>query len=143
MHMEPTPEASVEIGIPAGESGLDFAPLEDGAEVRLQTFGQGGTHIIIGVRCRGFGSRAFVSAVLRNPEGGIEVLEPPPARPQLLYCGEENVCDLVPYLVHASGIARGDEERHGLEVELSVTVENEASVKAEGMRRIVLSTADL
>ena len=97
---------------------------------------------MVGVRCTGFGNRAFVSATLRNDTTGVEVAEPPPARPQLLYC-EAGVCDLVPYLVHASGIAPTDAEKDGLQVRLTVTVTSEDGVSAEGAREVVLSTADL
>jgi hypothetical protein len=134
---------AVELGVPGGEDGLDFMPLEDGAELRLQTFGQGGTHLIVAVRSLGFGSRAFVSAKLRNLQSGVEVEEPEPARPQLLFCGTEGFCDLVPYLVHASGLTETDEEKDGLEVELSADVRTEAGAGARGSRRVVLSTADL
>jgi hypothetical protein len=137
--------ASVELGVPGGDDGLDFVPLEDGAELRLQTFGQGGTHVLTAVRCIGFGRRAFVSASLRNLDTGLEVTEPAPARPQLLYCsgGDEGSCDLVPYLVHASGLTETDQERDGLRVELRAHVRNEAGADAEGSREVVLSTADL
>ena len=134
---------AVELGVPGGEDGLDFMPLEDGAELRLQTFGQGGTHLIVAVRSHGFGSRAFVSAKLRNLQSGAEVEEPAPARPQLLFCGPEGFCDLVPYLVHASGLTESDEEKDGLEVELSAEVRTEAGVGAQDFRQVVLSTADL
>ena len=134
--------ATVELGVPDGADGLGFLPLADGAVLKLQTFGQGGTHVMVGVRCTGFGNRAFVSATLRNDTTGVEVAEPPPARPQLLYC-EAGVCDLVPYLVHASGIAPTDAEKDGLQVRLTVTVTSEDGVSAEGTREVVLSTADL
>ncbi|MDF3071039.1 MAG: hypothetical protein K0R38_6640 [Polyangiaceae bacterium] len=133
----------VEVGVPGGEGGLDFFPLEDGAELRLQTFGQGGTHLLVGVRCTGFGSRAFVSATLRNLSTGVEVREPPPASPQLLYCTEAEVCELVPYLVHASGLTEEPEERDGLRVLLTASVESREGAKAEASREVVLSTADL
>jgi hypothetical protein len=140
----PALEKSVELGVPAGSAELDFAPLADGEELRLQTFGQGGTHVLVGVRCTGFGNRAFVSATLRNLNSGVEVEEPEPARPQLLYCAEEeDVCDLVPYLVHASGLTETDEEKHGLPVALTARVRDEQGVEAETTREIVLSTADL
>jgi hypothetical protein len=142
---EPSPvggELQVEVGIPGGEGGLDFLPLEEGAELRLQTFGQGGTHLLVGVRCTGFGSRAFVSATLRNLSTGVEVREPPPASPQLLYC-EEEVCDLVPYLVHASGLTELPEQRDGLRVLLTASVESRGGDKAEAAREVLLSTADL
>lgn len=136
-------EKSVELGVPTGSSELDFAPLEDGAELRLQTFGQGGTHVLVGVRCTGFGNRAFVSATLRNLTTGVEVEEPAPARPQLLYCAEQGVCDLVPYLVHASGLTETDEEKHGLPIALTARVRDEQGSEVETTREAVLSTADL
>lgn len=137
----------VELGAPGGDDGLDFLPLADGAELRLQTFGQGGTHVIVGVRCTGFGRRAFVSATMRALTTGVVVAEPEPARPQLLYCGDGDgdgdACDLVPYLVHASGLAETNEEKNGLRVLLTARVRNEAGTMAEGSREVVLSTADL
>jgi hypothetical protein len=134
--------ASVEVGVPTGPDGLDFAPLLAGSELRLQTFGQGGTHVMVAVRSVGIGKRAFVSASLRNLTTDVEVEEPAPARPQLLYCGDDGFCDLVPYLVHASGIA-ADEERDGLRVSVTARVRNEAGVQAEASVEAVLSTADL
>ncbi|HXK16415.1 MAG TPA: hypothetical protein VNG33_01325 [Polyangiaceae bacterium] len=134
---------SAELGVPGGPDGLDFMPLADGSVLKLQTFGQGGTHVIVGVRCTGFGSRAFVSATLHNEVTGVEVAEPPPARPQLLYCDDQGVCDLVPYLVHASGIAATDAEKDGLHVLLSAKVKSESGLEAEASREVVLSTADL
>jgi hypothetical protein len=134
--------ARVEVGIPAGPDGLDFAPLLAGSELRLKTFGQGGTHVMVAVRSAGIGKRGFVSATLRNLTTDVEVEEPAPARPQLLYCGDDGFCDLVPYLVHASGIAE-DEERDGLSVLLTARVRNEAGARAEASVEAVLSTADL
>lgn len=140
----PLQPATVELGVPTGSSELDFAPLADGAELRLQTFGQGGTHVLVAVRCSGFGNRAFVSATLKNLTTDAEVLEPEPARPQLLYCGEEDACDLVPYLVHASGLTETDEEKDGLPVALTVRVRDDQNeAEAEATREAVLSTADL
>lgn len=140
----PDIERTVELGIPGGPDGLDFVPLDDGTELRLQTFGQGGTHLIVGVRCDGFGNRAFVSATLRNLTTDVEVLEPQPARPQLLYCAEgATACDLVPYLVHASGLTETDEEKDGLRVQLTARASDETGESAEATREIVLSTADL
>jgi hypothetical protein len=135
--------ASVELGIPGGADDLDFKPLAEGAELRLQTFGQGGTHVLVAVRCVGFGNRAFVSAKLRNLDSGVEVEEPAPARPQLLFCNDDGTCELVPYLVHASGLTETDEERDGLPVRLTAHVTNDAGVEAEGSADAVLSTADL
>src|SRR4051812_23423903 len=76
----------VELGVPGGPDALDFAPLEDGAVLRLETFGQGGTHVLLGVRCVGFGQRAFVSLRVQNLVTGTELVAPAPAHPQLLFC---------------------------------------------------------
>jgi len=138
----PQPEVSVELGVPGGDDGLDFVPLAEGAELRLQTFGQGGTHVLVAVRCTGCASRAFVSATLLNLSTGVEVQEPPPVRPQLLYC-DDGRCDLVPYLVHASGLTASNEEKDGLGVRLTARVRSEAGQIAECSREAVLSTADL
>jgi len=140
---EPSVVATAELGVPTGADGLEFEPLADGALLKLQTFGQGGTHVMVGVRCTGFGKRAFVSATMHNDVTGVEVGEPPPARPQLLFCDDAGTCDLVPYLVHASGIAPTDAEKDGLSVRLSVQVKSESGVQAECSRQVVLSTADL
>jgi len=134
---------SVELGTPGGDDGLEFVPMTDGTELRLQTFGQGGTHVLVGVRCTGFGSRAFVSAELENLTSGVAVEEPAPARPQLLYCSDRGDCDLVPYLVHASGLTKTDSEKDGLHVRLTVHVRNEAGASGDCSREAVLSTADL
>jgi len=139
----PSEPASVELGVPSGPDGLDFAPLLAGSELRLQTFGQGGTHVLVAVRSAGIGKRAFVSATLRNLTTDVVVEEPAPARPQLLFCGDDGFCDLVPYLVHASGIAATDAERDGLRVLLTAQVRNEAGAAAEASVEAVLSTADL
>jgi hypothetical protein len=136
-------QGSVAVGVPAGEDGLGFQLLHDGDVVKLQTFGQGGTHLLTGVRSVGFGNRAFVSATLTNLQTGKVVSEPPPARPQLLYCGDVGACDLVPYLVHASGIVEPDQDAHGVRVLLAAAVRNEAGVAAEGSCEVVLSTEDL
>ncbi len=134
---------SVRLGVPAGPDGLDFAPLEDGAELRLKTFGQGGTHVLLGVHTVGFGSRAFVGFSLTNETTGIEIVAPPPVRPQLFFCDDNGVCDLVPVTVMTGGLTGPDEERDGLHVLLAVTVENQDGVTGSDTSQVVLSTADL
>jgi hypothetical protein len=139
----PAVVGKVQVGQPTGPDGLEFGALEPGSELRLKTFGQGGTHVLVGVRTWGFGSRAFVSATLQNLTTGVEVNEPAPARPQLLFCDEAGTCELVPYLVHATGLTESPEERDGLRVLLTATARNEDGVMAEDAIEIVLSTADL
>ncbi len=137
-------DVSVEIGVPGGPDGLDFSPLEPGAEVRLESFGQGGTHILLGIRSVGFGSRAYVALTLTNLATGEQTSSPAPVRPQLLDCAEAaDICDLVPILAIASGIAAPGVDRNGLAVEIAADVHNDAGLHAAATQQIVLSTADL
>lgn len=140
---ETTIVATVELGVPEGADGLGFRALEEDAELRLQTFGQGGTHVLLAVRCVGVEKRAFVSATLSNLLTDVEVEEPAPARPQLLYCHDQGVCDLVPYLAHTSGLTASDDEKDGLPVQVTIRVHDDAGASAETSRHIKLSTADL
>jgi len=133
----------VQIGVPAGEDGLDFAPLPPGAELRLQTFGQGGTHVLLAIRCIGFGTRAFVGITLTNALTGAKVVSAAPVRPQLLLCHDAGVCDLVPILAMASGIAEPGVDRNGLPIEIAVDVHNQAGLASSASEEAVLSTADL
>ena len=139
---EPSLLGSVELGVPGGADSLDFAPLEEGAVLPLETFGQGGTHVLLGVRCMGFGQRAFVALRVRNLVDGTELEAPAPARPQLLFC-EGEVCDLVPITVMMGGIAASDAERDGLAIEISAEVHNSAGVTGSASAQATLSTADL
>jgi len=132
----------VELGVPGGPDALDFAPLEDGAVLPLETFGQGGTHILLGVRCVGFGQRAFVSLRVQNLLTGTELVTPAPAHPQLLFC-EGDVCDLVPITMMMGGIAENDADRDGLALAISAEVHNLAGMTGMASARATLSTADL
>jgi len=134
---------SVEIGLPAGSDGLDFAPLRPGDEVRLQSFGQGGTHVLLGVRCIGFGNRAYVNLTLTNLNTLVQVFSPAPVRPQLLYCREPNVCDLVPILAMTGGLTAPGEERNGLPIEIAAEAHTDSGLMASATQQAVLSTADL
>jgi hypothetical protein len=100
---------------------------------------------MLGVRCTGFGDRAFVSIALRNLETGAEALSPAPPRGQLLVCGDEDeeICDLVPLLVMTAGLVEPDAERHGLRIAITASVHNDAGLQAEAVQEAVLSTADL
>ena len=132
----------VQLGVPGGPDGLDFAPLEDGAVLNLETFGQGGTHVLLAVRCIGFGTRAFVELRAKSLLDDTELVAPAPARPQLLFC-EGEVCDLVPVTMMMGGIAPIDSARDGLAIELTAEVHNVAGVSGTDFRRAQLSTQDL
>lgn|GEM_PF-2026623 len=136
------PQGQVELGIPSGPDSLDFAPLDDGAVLPLETFGQGGTHVLLGVRCVGFGQRAFVSLRVRNLADGTELVAPAPARPQLLFCSGD-ICDLVPITMMMGGIAANDADRDGLAIEIFAEVHNAAGVTGSASAQATLSTADL
>jgi len=136
------PAAEVQLGVPGGKDGLDFVPLEAGAVLNLETFGQGGTHVLLGVRCIGFGSRAFVELRAKNLVDGTELVAPASVRPQLLFC-EGDVCDLVPITMMMSGIAASGAEREGLPIELTANVHNVAGVSGTDSQQAVLSTQDL
>lgn len=97
---------------------------------------------MLGVRCVGFGQRAFVSLRVQNLRDGTELVAPAPARPQLLFCNGD-VCDLVPTTLMMGGIAPNDAERDGLPIEISAEVHNAAGVTGHASRRATLSTADL
>lgn len=140
---EPPPPPSVEIGVPGGTDGLEFAAMTAGDEIRLQSFGQGGTHVLLAVRCIGFGSRAFVNLTLTNEVSGVQIFSPVPARPQLLYCREPTTCDLVPMLAMTGGLTAPGEERNGLPIRIDADVHNQAGLSATASQQAVLSTADL
>jgi hypothetical protein len=136
------PSGQVQLGVPGGPDSLDFTPLAAGAELRLETFGQGGTHVLLGVRCIGFGSRAFVSLRVQNSLTGTEIVAPAPVRPQLLFC-EGDACDLVPITMMMGGLTQSDDERNGLPIEITAEVHNQAGISGTASQRAVLSTADL
>jgi hypothetical protein len=97
---------------------------------------------LLGVRCIGFGSRAFVELRAKNVDQGTELIAPAPAHPQLMFC-EGDVCDLVPITMMMGGIATSGAEREGLAIELTANVHNAAGVSGTDSRRAVLSTQDL
>jgi hypothetical protein len=133
-------EPSVEVGTPGGDDGLAFIPLEPGGTLYIETFGQGGTHVLFAIRCNGFGNRAFVNVSLTNLETGVEVSTPDTSRPQLLVCHDERSCDLVPLLVMMGGIAEPGADRDGLRVRVAVEAHNVDGDRAEVETEGVLST---
>jgi hypothetical protein len=134
----------VEVGVPGGSDGLDFASLDADATLPLRTFGQGGTHVFLGVRTRGFGVRASVTLRLTNLDSGAQIESPAPPRPQLFYCDEANwVCDLVPITVMTGGLTDETEERHGLPVRVEAFVENAAGRSGHAEASARLSTEQL
>ncbi|MDH5672192.1 MAG: hypothetical protein OEZ06_08590 [Myxococcales bacterium] len=125
---------SVELGIPDEETGLGFVPLMEGDEIPLETFGQGGTHATVAVRCKGFGDRAFVQVFVENLETGAVVMTIPYSSPPLLLCREElggETCDLLPVHVLTGGLA-APEEKDGLAVRVTAVVENEEGWVSQG-----------
>ena len=129
----------VEIGTPDPSGNLDFVPLEDGGDISLGTFGQGGTHAVLAVRCLGFGNKAFVNVTLENLGSGATVSTLPSSRPQLLVCREQpkGACDMLPIYVMTGGLA-DPSEKDGLRIRVTADVHTEAGDEASGSREGVL-----
>jgi hypothetical protein len=136
-------EPSVEIGTAGGDDGLQFVPLEPGGTLYIETFGQGGTHVIFSIRCHGLSERAFINITITNLETGVQVSTPMSARPQLLFCQDEWTCDRTPLLVMMGGIAEAGQDRHGLRVRVETEVHNQAGDRAETEIEGVLNTERL
>jgi len=139
----PSAEVWVDVGLPGGADGLEFVPLEPGAAIPLETFGQGGTHALLAVRASGLGNRAFVGVTITNAATGDAVNAPPGPSPRLLLCRSPDVCDLLPLLVMTGGLVPPGTDRDGLTVRVQVDVENLEGASASVERDAVLSTARL
>ena len=136
------PAPSVELGIPGGDDGLDFVPFTPDQILKLETFGQGGTHVLLAARTRGFGKRAYAAFSVENLLTRNTLELPAPTRPQLFYC-HEDVCDLVPVTMMMGGIAAADAERDDLPVRVTVDVHTDDGLAASDTADARLSTEDL
>jgi len=121
------PRLAVQIGMRVGPRDNTFVALEPGGDIRLGTFGQGGTHAELAVRCIGFGNRAFITLTLENLRDGTVIMYPPTSRPTLLRCVEEpaGACDYLPIYFMTGGLAPPT-EKDGLPVLVRATCLNEA-----------------
>jgi len=132
-----TDDVRVLIGTP--DDDLNFIPLMDGADLPLATFGQGGTHVTLSVRCVGFGLSAFVDVTLENLDTGKTVTTVPTSRPERLVCLQGVPgCDLAPLYVMTFDLA-APAEKDGLRIRVTADVRNEqglsASASIEGVLR--------
>ena len=134
---------SVELGLSGGADGLEFEALEPGGSVPLYTFGQGGTHALLAVRCRGLGERAFVALTITNPADGRSVSAPAGPSPRLLACAADGDCDLLPLLVMTGGLVPPGTDRDGLLVLIRADASNVAGAAASVEREAFLSAASL
>jgi hypothetical protein len=125
------PSLAVQIGMRVGPRDNGFVLLEQGGDIQLGTFGQGGTHAELAVRCIGFGNRAFVTLTLENLRDGAVIMHPPTSRPQLLRCVEEpaGACDLLPIYFMTGGLAK-PEDKDDLPVLVRASCLNEAGDQA-------------
>lgn len=139
----PEPSPWVDVGVTSGDDGLGFEALPPGGAVPLYTFGQGGTHALLAVRCSGLGDRVFVSVSIQNIATGDEVSAPAGQDPRLLLPRGEGVYDLLPLLVMTGGLVAPGEERDGLPVVVRVDASNLAGAAASIEREAVLSTETL
>src|SRR5689334_23023708 len=136
-------QASVDIGLSSGPDGLEFEHLEAGGSVPLYTFGQGGTHALLAVRCVGLGERAIVAITISNPVDGRSVSAPAGQSPRLLACNAEGSCDLLPLLVMTGGLVPPGTDRDGLAVLIRADASNLAGAAASVERDAFLSAASL
>jgi hypothetical protein len=129
----------VQIGTPDPAGTLDFVALEADGDIPLQTFGQGGTHAALAVRCIGFGSEAFVEVVVENIATGEIVRTPMMKRPQLLLCrdADKHVCDDLPLNVMTGGLADPD-KKDGLRVRITANVHNAGGLSGTATQEGVL-----
>ena len=121
--------AVVEIGIPDALTGLEFETLDPGGDIPLETFGQGGTHVSLAIRCFGLGERAFVDITLRNLDGEGEASSRPMTFPSLLHC-RNGPCDLLPPPTVSTGGLSDQLDMEGLHIEVEVSARNEQAVMA-------------
>jgi hypothetical protein len=140
---EGPPEVSVDIGLSSGPDGLEFEHLDAGGSVPLYTFGQGGTHALLAVRCRGLGERAFVAITIRRPADGRSVSAPAGQSPRLLACNADGSCDLLPLLVMTGGLVAPGTNRDGLAVVIRADASNLEGVSTSVEREAFLSAAAL
>jgi hypothetical protein len=136
-------QASVEIGTPGGDDGLEFIALEPNGTLYVETFGQGGTHVAFAIRCNGMGNRAFVNVTITNLDTGVQVSTEMTSRPRLLVCLDERSCELAPLLVMMGGIAEPGADRHGLAVRVEAEAHNAEGTRAEAEIDGVLNTERL
>jgi hypothetical protein len=136
-------QPSVDIGLSSGPDGLEFEHLEPGGSVPLYTFGQGGTHALLAVRCVGLGERAFVAVSISNPADGRSVGAPAGQSPRLLACTADDACDLLPLLVMTGGLVPPGMDRDGLPVVIRADASNLQGAAASVERDAFLSAATL
>jgi hypothetical protein len=139
----PAVKPEVQIGT-SNEDNLDFIPLDDGDDVPLRTFGQGGTHAAIAVRCIGFGNVAFVDVDIENidensADMGKVISSVKMTRPALLLCrdDEQRVCDDLPLNVMTGGLADPG-EKDGLHIRITAKVHNPKGATAHATLDAVL-----
>jgi hypothetical protein len=136
-------QVSVDLGLSGGPDGLQFEHLEPGGSVPLYTFGQGGTHALLAVRCMGLGERAFVAITISNPADGRSVSAPAGQSPRLLACDADGSCDLLPLLVMTGGLVPPGTDRDGLAVVIRADASNLEGVATSVERDAFLSAASL
>lgn len=140
---EPAVKPKVQIGTYDPDT-LDFLPLEQDGDVPLRTFGQGGTHAGLAVRCIGFGNVAFIDVDIENidersADMGKVVSSVKMTRPWLLLCRDDaqRVCDQVPLNVMTGGLADPD-EKDGLHIRITAKAHSPKGATAMDTQDAVL-----
>lgn len=145
--------AAIAIGTLDEQAELAYVPLAPAGDLALHTYGQGGMHVAVVVRCEGLGKEAFVDITLRNlgdydrgmdpagdgPDAGAtgragfanypgEVMTAPRRRPSLLVCDDlldPQVCTHRPIVVMTGGLTDSVDALDGLHVEIQADVRTE------------------
>jgi hypothetical protein len=133
----------VEIGTPGGDDGLDFIPLEPGGDIKLETFGQGGTHATVAVRAYDMGTnRAFLDVSVENALTGKTVSTIPRRVPELWTCDDaRHICDMLPLHVMTPRLTEDPADKDGLVVRVTAVVRVEDGPSGEGSQEGVLRKA--
>ena len=137
-------EGRVEVGVPDEIRTLLFEELVSGGDIPLESFGQGGTHASLAIRCVNFGDRAFVKVTIENLDADGMTMTSNSVRPSLLLCPtlvgldseekeaalqQEHVCDLIPMIVMTGGLS-GPIDLDDLHVQVTAEVQNEDGLSA-------------
>lgn len=136
---QPQGKPEVDVGLAGGDGSLEFLALAPGAEVPLETFGQGGRHVLLAVRTYGQGPRVYIRAALINSATGAQASTPFGARPSLLRCDENGNCDLAPFVLPVGAAAYDGLTSQGLPVQLRVDTETPEGLSASVIRDVLLT----
>jgi hypothetical protein len=131
--------ARVWVGVPDEQTNLKFEALDGDGLIPIRRGGQGGTHALIAIQCKGFGNRVVYQVTMKNLDGEGEIATLPLPRPRPIVCENDGVCRVSPLFVLLGGLAP-PEDWDGLHVEVTATVANEDGLEGSGTATGILTT---